>query len=196
MIRLRHVAFALVLLPAAPAAAEWHVKPFIGMTFGGSTPFVDLEHAAGKANVVMGATGTLLGEVLGLDVDLGRAPGFFETGGQQLVLASNAVTLTGNIVIAVPRRMAQYGLRPYFIAGTGLIHARIDGRFGTLKVSSTLPAMDFGGGATGFLTRRVGLSWELRRFRSFGGRHRASGVSFGDEQLSLWRANMAIAFRY
>ena len=54
--------------------------------------------------------------------------------------------------------------------------------------------MDFGGGATGFLNDRVGLSWEVRHFRSFNGQ--AHGNSLGNEQLSFWRANMAVTFRY
>lgn len=196
MIRFGSVVCASLVLWAVPVAAEWHLKPFAGVTFGGSTTLVDLEHAAGKVHLITGVTGTLIGEVLGVDADLGWARGFFQTGGQELVLASNVVTLTGNVVIAVPRRMAQYSLRPYFVAGVGLMHARSDGRLGALPVSSTLPAVDFGGGATGFLTSRLGLNWEIRRFGTVGGGHRTSGVSFDDERLSFWRASMAIAVRY
>ena len=197
--RTRYVAPTLLLVSLwrpAPVAAEWQIKPFIGLTFGGGTTFVDLEQAAGRANLVAGVTGVLLGEVLGIEADFGRAPGFFQSGNQHLVLASNATTLTGSIVIALPRRVTQYTLRPYVVGGAGLMHARIDGSLGVLQVSSTLPAMNLGGGATGFLTDRVGLSWDVRRFRSFGGKGQARGVSFGDEQLSFWRANMAVAIRY
>ncbi len=35
----------MVLLPL-PAAAEWQIKPFVGVTFGGSTSLVDLENGA------------------------------------------------------------------------------------------------------------------------------------------------------
>jgi hypothetical protein len=77
-----------------------------------------------------------------------------------------------------------------------MMHASIDGKFGALHVSSTLPAIDVGGGVTGFLSDRVGLSWDIRRFKSFGGKGQASGVSFGDEELSFWRANMSIATRW
>ena len=184
----------MLLLPR-PAAAEWQVKPFVGITFAGGTSLVDLEKAAGQANLVIGVNGSLLGEVLGLEADVSRAPGFFQAGDQQLVLASSATTFTGNIVVAMPKRMFQYTLRPYFVAGAGIIHAQIDGRFGTLHVASTLPAMDFGGGATGFLSDRLGLSWELRHFRSIG-RGGLSGVSLSREQLAFWRATMAIAIRY
>ena len=36
--------------------------------------------------------------------------------------------------------------------------------FGVLPVSSTLPAMDVGGGVTGFLSERIGLSWDVTVF--------------------------------
>lgn len=190
--------FGILLLLSwpAPAAAEWHIKPFLGVTFGGNTTFLDFEQAAGKANFVMGVNGTLLGEVLGLEADFSRAPGFFQSGGQQLVLSSTVTTLTGSVVFALPKRVFQYTLRPYFIAGTGMMHTHIDGRFGTFQVSSTLPAIDLGGGATGFLTDRLGLSWDVRRFESFGGKGRLNGESLGDEQLAFWRATMAVAIRY
>jgi hypothetical protein len=194
--RVPGLALALLLLSPGSVGAEWHFKPFAGVTFGGGTRFVDIEKAVGKPNPVFGVTGLLLGNVLGVEGDLARAPGFFESGGQGLLQGSRVTTLTGNVVVAVPRRMAEYSLRPYFVAGMGLMHVSIDGRLGALTVSSTLPAMDVGGGATGFLNERVGLSWEARRFQSLGeGKIRGLSVS-GGEQLSFWRATMAVTIRY
>ena len=72
--------------------------------------------------------------------------------------------------------------------------ARIDDSNDVLPVSSTLPAVDVGGGVTGFLTDRIGVSWDVRHFRSVGGE--ARDLSIGREQLSFWRANMALVFRY
>ena len=164
------------------------------MTFGGGTTFVDYEKAAGKPNPVFGATGVLLGNVLGVDADISRAPGFFQSGGQDLVKGSRVTTITGNVVLAMPKRMAEYTLRPYFVGGVGLMHVSIDGRLG-VNVSSTLPAMDFGGGATGFLNERVGLNWEVRHFHSIG-EGQTRGFSVAGEQLSFWRATMAVTFRY
>ena len=63
-------------------------------------------------------------------------------------------------------------------------------------VARTIPAFDVGGGALGFLTNRVGVSWELRRFQSVGSNTAAAGLSFGEEHLSFWRATMAVVFRY
>ena len=194
--RLSVLTMAVLLLAPAYAWAEWQIKPFLGVTFGGVTTFVDFEQAAGNPNVVAGVSGVLLGEVVGIEADVSYAPGFFQSGDQHLVAGSSATTLTGNIVIAMPRRLVQYTLRPYFVGGLGLMHARITPGLGVLQVASTLPALDIGGGATGFLTDRIGLNWDVRRFGSFGGTDEGRGLSFGAEQLSFWRAIMAIAIRY
>ena len=194
--QVRAPVLALLLLSPAQAWAEWQVRPFLGLTFGGGTTFVDLEHAAGRPNHVLGASGGLLGDVVGIDADFGHAPGFFQTGAQHLVLHSSATTLTGNIVIALPRRLSQYTLRPYFVGGAGLMYVRIDDAFGALPLEKSLAAIDLGGGATGFLSERIGVNWDVRHFRSVGSRAKDSGLSFGAEQLSFWRASVALAIRY
>jgi hypothetical protein len=52
-----------------------------------------------------------------------------------------------------------------------------------------------GVGVTGFLTDRFGVSWDVRYFRSVGG-GQSGAATLGPEQLSFWRANMALAIRY
>ena len=191
---------ALVLLAAVPgrASAEWQLKPFLGVAFGGGTSFVDLEEASGHPNLAVGISGMLLGDMFGIEVDLGDSPGFFQYGDRllPLVVKSRATTLTGNVVVTLPRRITEYSLRPYFAGGAGFMHARIDDFLAVLRVTSTLPAMDVGGGVTGFLTKRLGLNWDVRYFRTVGGTDEGRGFSFGPEQLSFWRANMGLAIRY
>jgi hypothetical protein len=113
-----------------------------------------------------------------------------------LVRESSVTTLLGNIVVALPRHLDEYGLRPYFVEGAGLMRVRIDHQLGVLQVENTLPAVDIGGGVTGFLTDRLGVSWDVRHVRSIGGTAGGQGVSFGREQLSFWRAYTALAVRY
>src|SRR5688572_21176527 len=135
--RIALLALALLLLRPAPARADWQLKPFVGLTFGGGTTFLDLEHAAGGPNLVVGFSGVLLGEVIGIDADVGHAPGFFQRGDQLLVARSSATTLTGNVVVALPRRLAEFSLRPYFVGGAGFMKVRIDDPVDVLSVSST-----------------------------------------------------------
>lgn len=187
---------AVGLLMAGPieARAEWQIKPFLGVALGGDTTFVDVVDTVGGLNVTLGASAVLLGEVLGVEADFGHGPGFFHRDGGR-VQRSSVTTLSGGIVVALPRRLAQYGLRPYAVGGAGMMHVGISRQFGVLEVDTTLPAYYVGGGVTGFLSDRFGLSWDLRHIRSFGG-SKARGVSIGPEELSFWRATMALAIRY
>jgi hypothetical protein len=191
------VMLALTLMATtAHAASEWQVKPFVGVTYGGSTTFFDPEHAVGHANASIGVSGVLLGDVFGIEADLGHQPGFFERGSRQvtLVAGSSTSTLTGNILVALPRRLAEYTLRPYFVGGAGALFVHVDDALGNPFISRSLKAMDLGGGVTGFLTNRIGVSWDVRYFRSID-RTFESGLSLASEQLSFWRANMAVAIR-
>ena len=63
-------------------------------------------------------------------------------------------------------------------------------------VSSVITALDDGVGVVGFLTNRIGVCWDVRRFQSVGSNTGTVGLSFGDERLSFWRATMAVAIRY
>ena len=191
----------VLLLQPERASAEWQLKPFLGATFGGATTFVDLEDASGSLKMVFGGSAVLLGEVLGIEGDIGFGPGFFQAGDRSppsaaSVVSSGVTTLSGNIIVALPRRLAQYTLRPYFVGGAGLMRVRIDDLGGVLRVASTLPAVDIGGGVVGFLTDRVGVGWDIRHFRSVGKPREGRGLSFGPEQLSFWRVNMSLAIRY
>ena len=196
----RWLALALLALFPAPAAAEWQFKPFLGLAFGGETTLIDPEAGAGHKHPVVGLSTLFVGEMFGVEGDFGLVPGFFKGGSdaaaKDAVVSGSVMTLTGNVVIAMPRRLTQYTLRPYVAGGGGLMRARSELFFDPLPVASTLPAFDVGGGATGFLTRRIGVSWDLRYFRSVFGSGALTGTSFGPEQLSFWRANMAVAIRY
>jgi hypothetical protein len=189
------VAAAILLCPAR-ASAERQLKPFFGGVFAGQTTFVDLDHAAGKGHLALGGSGVVLGEVLGFEADLSRIPSFFRSDDLHLVATGSVTTLTGNIMLAMPRRITEYSLRPYLVGGGGIMLARIQDSLDILGVSSTLGTIDIGGGATGFLTDRFGFDWQLRYFRSIGGADHQRAVSFGAEQLSFWRATMALAIRY
>jgi hypothetical protein len=171
----------------APGWAEWQIKPFYGFTFGGDTTFVDLDQSARRSHQIFGVSGALLGEVFGVEGDLSHAPGFFGEG--FLVVASSVTTISGNVVVGLPRKWTRYTLRPYVVGGGGAMRVHMDDDQGVLVVDRTLKMVDVGGGATGYLTDRIGVSWELRYFRSVGGE---PGVSFGDEDLSFYRATMAL----
>jgi len=192
------IALLCLVLTAAPArAADKQIRPFFGATFGGSTTFVDLEKASGRFNPVVGVSAVWLGEMFGVEGEFADAPGFFQAGSQHLVLSSRVTTLTGNVVVAAPRRYTEYGLRPYLVGGAGMMRAHIEDYFGIFKVARVLPSFDVGAGAIGFITADVGICWEVRRFQSLGGSSEEQGLTtIGHERLSFWRASMGLAIRY
>ena len=191
------LALLLVALPSS-ARAEWQLKPFGGITFGGDTTFVaDLDGIAGKPKLNLGISALWLGEVLGLEGDVATTAGFFSgdpSSVQPLVLRSHVATVSGNVVVALPKRIAQYSLRPYAVGGLGVLHVGFTDRQTALGDSNYRPAWDVGGGVTGFLTDLVGVNWDVRFFRTTSGSSAAS-QSLADGQLSFWRATMGFAIR-
>jgi hypothetical protein len=190
------VTAGLLLMSTVTFAEDRQIRPFVGATFGGGTTFVDPERVAGKPNLVIGASAVFLGDVIGTEVEIADAPGFFESDGKRLVRGSRVTTLTANFVVAAPRRLTEYSLRPYIVGGAGLMRLRTTTTFNVFDVSRIIPAFDVGVGVVGFMTNRMGVSWDLRRFQSIGRNAGKAGVSWGDEQLSFWRATMAMAIRY
>lgn len=182
-----------VLLPSGASAAEWQLRPFAGVKFGGDTTFVDLDEAIGRPRLTFGGNVLLLGEVFGVEVDVGYTPNSFN-GDRGLILKSHTSTLMGSAVVALPRHISRYTLRPYAVGGAGLVRVSFGDYFGAIPVDDTLAGINVGGGATGFLTDRVGLNWELRYFRTLQSAE-TTGLSFGAEALSFWRATMGVTIR-
>ena len=182
MMRLRTVLFVVASLLAMPAAAraEYFVVPFAGIKFGGSTSIVDLELAAGKKKLVLGAAALKLGNgILNYEVELGNIAGFFANEALAvqfpLVKAGSYVTdLTGSIVLALPPGVTGGGLRPYVVVGGGFIHAEAKDFLQVFQVRRTVPAINLGFGAIGLLTNNVGVRFDVRHLRSL-----SKDASFG-----------------
>jgi hypothetical protein len=199
MPRVWPLAVAVLLLSARATAAEKQVRGFVGLTFAGSTTFFDAEQAAKGPNRLIGSSFSVLGEIVGVEADVGWSPGFFQSGDQNppLVSKSGVTTVMGNVIIAVPKRLTEYTLRPCAVAGMGLMHLRIDHPFGVLPVRENLPSLAFGGGAIGFLSRTVGVGWDVRRISSVKSAAEVTGITIGGPgRLSFWRASMALVVRY
>jgi len=199
--RFIRVGILLVSLALAPATAraEWQVKPFGGVTFGGSTTLlIDLDHQAGEPKFNLGVSGLWLGNVFGLEGDVATTAGFFSgdpSSRDTLILRSHVATLMGNAVVAMPKSISEYGLRPYAVAGLGSMHVSTTDNQTAFPFTKWLSAWDIGGGATGFLSDFVGLNWDVRYFRTLQSGEVGTGQTLGPEQLSFWRATMGISIR-
>lgn len=194
----------LLALPAA-AAAEWHVTPMIGVTFAGKTTLFDPQLAAGKQHGGAGGAVTLLGAgVLGAETVLVFTPGFFETDrtplgtdtGRVEIESSRIVGVMGNAVLTTPRRLTEYTLRPFLSGGIGLLQATQ-----TQVITDALPLINpglagfnIGGGAVGFLTKRTGVRFDLRYYRSFHGSDPLD-ASTGSVRLHFMTASVGVVIR-
>jgi hypothetical protein len=192
------LAVSLFLLSSAAGAAERQIRPFAAVAFDGATTFVNGD-AVEKKHAILGVNASWIGDLVGVEGDLGWGPGFFEPDVKNLVVAhSSAVTTaTGNVIVTLPRKWMEYTLRPYVVGGVGVIHVTYKDVFNVFNPSETLAAYDIGGGAVGFLTNRVGVAWEVRRFDTLK-ESSTLGISNPSPgaRLSFWRAGMALVVRY
>jgi len=193
--RLGLLVCALLVLQPATGSAEWQLKPYLGATFGGTTSFFLVNQEAGKRKFAIGGSATWLGNFVGIEGDVARVPSFFQTADPVLVQSGSVTMLTGNVMLTLPRKYTEYGLRPYLVGGGGIVGVNIAKETALLDVASSLGVLDFGGGATGFLTDRVGLNWDVRYFRSVGGKEGTGLTIGGKEQISFWRASMGAVIR-
>jgi hypothetical protein len=177
------------------AEAEWLLTPFLGLKFKGDTTLVDLEGGAKKTSTAIGVSAMLLQDgILGVEGDFAYLPGFL--GSRSVVVDSSRVfTLTGNVVVTTPRRLTRESLRPFVVAGVGLMDARIRGQRGLLVSKMDELALGLGVGALGALSDATSVRFEVRRFQNLTSGE-AVGESLGDTRLRFWRADIGLAFRY
>ncbi|MGE0464592.1 MAG: hypothetical protein AB7Q16_24760 [Vicinamibacterales bacterium] len=187
----------LLLAPVPAAAQDLLVIPYLGFTFGGgSALFADLERGAGETASALGASVALVGTgILGLEGDVGYVPGFFERGDRALVFPGSFVTsLTGSVVLTLPLSVTRESLRPYVVAGGGLMRAEARDITSVFPIRSTMPAVSFGGGAIGMVSNSVGVRFDLRYFRSLGeGDDLIAGTG---ARVRFWRGSVGLVLRY
>jgi hypothetical protein len=171
------------------------MKPFGGVTFGGSSPYVDRDRVQGKPKLNLGFGTLWQGDIFGVEGEVATTSGFF-SGESKLILRSHVATFGGSVVIALPRRIAEYTLRPYFVSGLGGAHVSFTDNARVSVVSRTLPTWNIGGGVTGFISDTVGINWDVRLFRTLRPeRPEPFGPVVSEGKLSFWRATVGFSFR-
>jgi hypothetical protein len=181
-----------------PASADFLLTPFLGAAFGGGTNIVNFDPGTAKAKLAVGGSAAWLGSsVVGVEADFGYSPRFFEgEAGSSLTLPhSRVATLTGNILLTLPLSVTRESLRPYLVAGAGLLHASTSDAALILPIRRNLAAMNIGGGAIGFVDPNIGVRFDLRRFSSLAGGE-SLGPQIGGSRLSFWRASVGVTVRY
>ena len=200
--------FAFLCVGSAPASADWLLVPFVGSTFGGAANFGDLGDFEDnfEKKVTFGGTATWMGAgVIGLEVDFGVTPNFFEvtTGlGDFEFGDTNVTTLMGNLVVGVPIGGTRGpGVRPYGTGGIGLFRSRISagGLFDDLSTNEL--GVNVGGGVHVFFTDNVGVRGDVRYFRALdqgdAGILDLINLDVLDAvDFDFWRATVGVAFRF
>ena len=196
--RIRVAIILGLLIPASTldARADWLIIPFFGGTFAGETTLLDLEGGARSKQLILGGTGAWLSNgLLGIEADLAYAPRYFERDNMAgVVVGSQLVTATGDVILTFPLSVTRESLRPYVVGGIGLMHAGIEDILGTL-VDQSLLALDIGVGAIGFVSNRTGVRFDLRHVRSVRG-DSESLTGTNRARLTFWRATIGVVVRY
>jgi hypothetical protein len=192
----RVLAALIIWLSPSSAGADWLLTPFIGGSFAPETTFLIFEEGAGRTLTLGGSVALLSDGILGIEADVGHTPGFFEGNDPfGLVLTSRVTTLTGSLILAVPLSITRESLRPYVVAGIGLLQARSKHAAGLFPVDKDLLGVNIGAGAIGMVTPRTGLRFDVRYIKAASG---ADGpfARPGLSRLSFWRGTAGVVLRY
>ena len=193
------LAGSATLAPCREARADWLITPWVATTFAIDTTYLTLETGARARRYAMfGVSGTWLGShVFGVEGEFAAAPSFFEVEEignplDSLLLDSHLVTLFGNVIVATPLSVSGDSLRPYLLGGLGWIWATMEDQIRLVDSDDAL-GLQLGGGAIGFLTRRVALRFDLRNIRTLSRGTSVRGAR--DWKLNYWRAGIGVTIR-
>jgi opacity protein-like surface antigen len=178
---------ALVLASAAPARAQAFVSPFVGYNFGGDAacPTVsDCDDKSMNFGVSFGSANALIG----FEEEIGYARNFFKDAD---VSSSSVFTLMSNVIVG-PRIKA---VRPYGVAGIGLMKARVEfTRDSLLALDNNNLGWNVGGGVM-LVFGHVGIRGDIRYFHGFSDLD-VFGVRLGDIELDYGRAMAGLVLAY
>lgn len=130
----------------------------------------------------------------GADADLAYAPSFFDDDGG-FVTKTSLLTIMGNGRIALPLGMGG-SWRPFASGGVGIIRPNLSEPGGLATVDDAKIGWNVGGGATGFLSEHVGVTGDVRYFRSMDdeGAVNVFGIEF--DGFAFWRGSVGVSFRW
>jgi len=177
----------LLALPAAAAAADFLVEPFLAWSRSpateGSATDTGAWHPGGGVGVNWLAGSLVAG------AEIGYASAFFDPSqpASDLIQSSHLLTVSGTV--GVSRRLAgEHRILPYATGGAGLMRQQARDREGLINVTRNDPAINMGGGTRIFVTRYIGLGGDLRYFvnlkKPF---DQPTDLTSGIGRLTFWR---------
>jgi opacity protein-like surface antigen len=186
----RNALAVLLVIAAAPdVRAQSYVSPLIGYDFGGDSMCVRLTDCEEK-RLNIGIAFGRLGTVFGYETEFGYTRDFYGTAPG---VTSSLLTAMGNVMF-VP---AVGPVRPYVLAGLGLIRSQVDVSSGTLisENGNSDLGWDAGGGVFVSFGDRIGLRGDIRYFHSFK-EFSVAGIPLGDADVDFGRASAALVLKF
>lgn len=182
LIRSALVAAIALALPAA-ASAQTFLTPYAGATTGGDAP-------TSKAT---GGVSLMFVKTVGIEVDFGYTPDFFdENDDLSLVADSNVTTLMANLAIAP----GEGPVRPYGVAGLGLLRTRIETGDLLEDVDTNDLGLSLGGGVIGMFSDNVGVRGDVRYIRRLQDPEDDDELDLEVGDFHFWRVTGGVTFRF
>jgi opacity protein-like surface antigen len=178
----------LLVMTAAPARADWLITPYLGSAFSGDTTSQHITYGGSAAWMAHG--------IFGVEFDGSIAPDLLdEDDGVILGIAdSNVTTLMGSLVIGAP--FGEPGVRPYVVAGAGLIRSRVSDAGDVFDIDENSFGINVGGGVHVFVTDNFGIRGDVRYFRGLRDKDTSNTVDFELGGFDFWRASVGATFRF
>ena len=174
-------AVACVCAPT-PARADIFFVPWFGSAFA-----KEPDHTA-RSSVGVSVGGLSNGQLFGFEFDFGYTPSFF---GSEDDVSKNAMVTTMVDVLAGPsfETNAGKGVRPYGAFGVGLMHAKVDPN------ATNDFGWNAGAGAMGFLSRNIGVRFDIRYVHSVDNTSAANTVQIEPGAIHFWRTAVGLIVR-
>ncbi len=185
------LAVLLVIAVSPDVRAQSYISALAGYDFGGNSVCMRLTDCEKKQLNVGVALGRL-GGVFGYETEFGYTKDFYGTAPG---VTSALLTAMGNVMF-VP---AVGPVRPYALAGLGLIRSQVDVSTPTLLADSANNDLGWnvGGGVFVFFGEHIGLRGDVRYFHSFE-EFTVAGFPLGDDDadVDFGRASAALVVKF
>jgi len=178
---------ALVLCATTRAQAQSFISPMLGANFGGVSGCPAITDCTNQQRNLSLSVGRF-GSIVGAEIEVAYTPDFF---GDAPELSSNVLTLMGNVMLA-PKAGP---VRPYVLAGAGMMKTRFELRTSSLALNDTALGYAVGGGIVVFLGDHFGLRGDVRYYHSFSDVTLA-GITLPSKKLNYSRVGAAIVFQF
>jgi hypothetical protein len=182
------LAFTLAMAWASTSRAQGFISPFIGFNFGGDANCPNITGCEEK-RLNFGVSLGKMGSVFGFEEEFAYAKDFF---GTAPTMNSSVLTVMSNVMF-VPNIGP---IRPYGLAGMGLIKTRVELTPASLLTTDNNNfGWDIGGGVI-IGSAHVGVRGDVRFFHSFQDQTIAGFTVFTNQKLSFGRAGVALMLMF